>query len=139
MTIYHPKKRTADIPLVPMLDILAILLIFFIVHTELKRPLNVLQLALPQTRHLEGEEGNPNALVLEIGEDGSLALGGKKLTMAELTEALERTLRRTPQAAVQLSADEGASTGRLVEVIDKLAEAGLKAEDIPIRILHAEN
>ncbi len=139
MTIYHPKKRTADIPLVPMLDILAILLIFFIVHTELKRPLNVLQLALPQTRHLEGEEGNPNALVLEIGEDGSLALGGKKLTMAELTEALERTLRRTPQAAVQLSSDEGASTGRLVEVIDKLAEAGLKAEDIPIRILHAEN
>lgn len=139
MTIYHPKKRTADIPLVPMLDILAILLIFFIVHTEFKRPLNVLQLALPQTRHLEGEEGNPNALVLEIGEDGSLALGGKKLTMAELTEALERTLRRTPQAAVQLSADEGASTGRLVEVIDKLAEAGLKAEDIPIRILHAEN
>lgn len=139
MTIYHPKKRTADIPLVPMLDILAILLIFFIVHTELKRPLNVLQLALPQTHHLEGEEGDPNALVLEIGEDGSLALGGKKLTTAELTEALKQTLCQTPQAAVQLSADEGASTGRLIEVIDKLAEAGLKAEDIPIRILHSEN
>ena len=44
MNIYTRKIPTMGITIVPMLDILTILLIFFIVHTEFKRQVSVLNL-----------------------------------------------------------------------------------------------
>lgn len=38
MQFYRKKGRTMGVPIVPMIDILTILLIFFIVHTQWKKP-----------------------------------------------------------------------------------------------------
>lgn len=38
MQFYRKKARSMGVPIVPMIDILTILLIFFIVHTQWKKP-----------------------------------------------------------------------------------------------------
>lgn len=134
MRIYTRKPVLSGINIVPMLDILTILLIFFIVHTEFKRQTNVLKLDLPQTHALAGENGNADDILLELGADGSLAFAGRELAPADLATAVQEALRTRPDAHIQVSAAEGSSMGRFIEVMDILSEAGIQAEEIPVRI-----
>lgn len=134
MDIYNCKHTVQGIPIVPMLDILTILLIFFIVHTEFKHQINVLKLDLPRTRHLSGETADNHHILLEVGADGSLALGGRSLTSGELAPALQELVRENPQATVQISAAESSSMGRFMEVMDTLTAAGIQIEEVPVQI-----
>lgn len=134
MKIYTRKPILQGINIVPMLDILAILLIFFIEQTEFKRQVSVLHLDIPETRHLAGSTGDRNQILLEVGADGELALGGKILTAEEMPEAVQQLLRDNPEATIQVSAAQGAELGRFIQVLDTLNEAGLSMDDVPIRI-----
>lgn len=134
MKIYSRKPRQEGIPLVPMLDILTILLIFFIVHTELKHRVNVINLDLPRTHHLAGKQDNADAVLLELGPDGSIVLDGKALGAADLPEAIRRLRQANPSASIQFAASEAAAMGRFIEVLDCLTSAGLRVEQVPVRI-----
>lgn len=134
MLIYTRKATALGISIVPMLDILTILLIFFIVHTEFKRQVTVLDIALPQTHNIAGEKGDKNQILLEVAEDGTIALDGKVITADQLTTAVRDIRSETPDATVQVSAARGASMGRFIQIMDILTAAGLPVEEIPVRI-----
>lgn len=136
MTIYTHKPTAQGILIVPMLDILTILLIFFIVHTEFKRQVQVLPMNLPRTQHLAGESGDGDSILLEVGADGNLALKGQLIETSSLEESVRALLRENPDAHLQVAAADGASLGRFIEVMDLLTAAGLHAEQVPIRIQH---
>lgn len=134
MNIYTRKFAQQGIPIVPMLDILTILLIFFIVHTEFKRQVNVLQLDVPQTHHLAGSQGDKNSILLEVADDGTIAFNGSIIPAEQLVTAVRELLQQNPAARIQLSAAGGSSMGRFIEVLDTLTAAGLDVDQIPIRI-----
>ena len=134
MKIYERKFGQQGIPIVPMLDILTILLIFFIVHTEFKRQVSVLKLDAPRTHHLAGTQGDKNSILLEVGDDGDIAFNGRIVPAGELVSAVRELLQQNPQARIQVSAAGGSSMGRFVEVLDTLTAAGLNVEEIPVRI-----
>ncbi len=134
MNIYRKKTGSLGIPIVPMLDILTILLIFFIVHTEFKHQVSVLEIALPRTQHLSGEKGDDSQVLLEVAADGSIALGGRVIARDELLPALRELLERAPQSRLQVAAADESALGDLMQVLDTLDEAGLQVEQIPLRI-----
>ena len=137
MKLYERKFGQQGIPIVPMLDILTILLIFFIVHTEFKRQVNVLKLDVPQTHHLAGTQGDRNSILLEVADDGSIAFNGKLTPADQLVAEVRELLRQNPAATIQLSAAGGASMARFIEVLDTLTAAGLDVEQVPVRIDYA--
>ena len=134
MKIYHRPAGGQGIPIVPMLDILTILLIFFIVHTEFKHQVSVLNLDVPQTQHLAGVQGDRNSILLEVADDGSIAFNGKVISSSQLVEEVRTLQQQNPQARIQLSAAAASSMARFIEVLDELTAAGLDVEQIPVRI-----
>ena len=134
MKLYERKFGQQGIPIVPMLDILTILLIFFIVHTEFKRQVNVLKLDVPQTRHLAGTQGDKDSILLEVADDGSIAFAGKLIPEGELIPRVRDLLKQQPQTRIQLSAAGASSMARFIEVLDSLTAAGVQVEEIPVRI-----
>ena len=134
MNIYKRKHAVQGIPIVPMLDILTILLIFFIVQTEFKRQVNVLKVDLPRTENISGETGNRNDILLELSSDGQIALAGRAIAANELPAAVRQILAENPQANIQVAAAEGSSMGKFIEILDTLTAAGLNVDEIPIRI-----
>lgn len=134
MKLYERKFAQQGLPIVPMLDILTILLIFFIVHTEFKRQVSVLNLDIPQTHHLAGTQGDNNSILLEVADDGSIAFNGSLIPAGQLVEQVQELMRRNPSASIQLSTAGGASMARFIEVLDTLTAAGLQVEHIPVRI-----
>ncbi|MBR5878391.1 MAG: biopolymer transporter ExbD [Akkermansia sp.] len=137
MKIYHRPADRQGIPIVPMLDILTILLIFFIVHTEFKHQVSVLNLDVPQTQHLAGTQGDRNSILLEVGDDGSIAFNGKVISSSQLVEEVRALQQHNPHARIQLSAAAASSMARFIEVLDELTAAGLDVEQIPVRIDYA--
>ncbi len=134
MKLYERKFAQQGIPIVPMLDILTILLIFFIVHTEFKRQVSVLHLDVPQTHHLAGTQGDRNSILLEVADDGSIAFNGKLVPAEQLVTAVRELMMQNPKATIQVSAAGGSSMARFVEVLDTLTAAGLNVEQVPVRI-----
>ena len=136
MKLYERQFAQQGIPIVPMLDILTILLIFFIVHTEFKRQVSVLQLDVPQTHHLAGTQGDRNSILLEVADDGTIAFNGKLVPAEQLVAAVRELMKQNPQARIQVSAAGGSSMARFVEVLDTLTAAGINVEQVPVRIDH---
>ena len=134
MKLYERQFAQQGIPIVPMLDILTILLIFFIVHTEFKRQVSVLQLDVPQTHHLAGTQGDRNSILLEVADDGTIAFNGKLVPAGQLVAAVRELMKQNPQARIQVSAAGGSSMARFVEVLDTLTAAGINVEQVPVRI-----
>ena len=134
MNIYSRKPVLQGIPIVPMLDILTILLIFFIVQTEFKRQVNVLNLDLPRTESLSGETGKSDDVLLEVGADGRIALAGRELTEQEIPTAVQELLLKNPSTRLQVAAADGSSMGHFIHVLDILSEAGFNIDEIPVRI-----
>lgn len=134
MKLYERQFAQQGIPIVPMLDILTILLIFFIVHTEFKRQVSVLQLDVPQTHHLAGTQGDRNSILLEVADDGTIAFNGKLVPAEQLIAAVRELMKQNPQARIQVSAAGGSSMARFVEVLDTLTAAGINVEQVPVRI-----
>ena len=134
MNIYVRKTPAMGITIVPMLDILTILLIFFIVHTEFKRQVSVLNLDLPQTHNLVGEKGDNDSVLLEVGADGAIAFGGNVITEQQLPALVQEQLEKNPDCTIQVSAADSSSLGRFLQVLDQLTAAGINVEEVPVRI-----
>lgn len=90
MQFYRKKGRTMGVPIVPMIDILTILLIFFIVHTQWKKPQTLLKIDVPGAEFIEGAPSTEQRAVLAVTEDIHLperVPGGNRRTAGRPGEA----------------------------------------------------
>ena len=127
MRFYTRKKRSPQLIIVSLIDILAILLIFFIVSTTFRKEQPRLQINLPESQSAEvvaAEKSEP--LVLRIKSADAITLGAEPVAIEGLASAL-RTARKTfPDRPIAMQADREAPFGVVVKVLDALKQAGVK-------------
>ena len=116
------RRRARTIGLTPLIDVVFILLLFFMLASRLT-PLHSVPLQAPGA----GEEDalRSAALLLRIGTDGGLDLNGEALTAAELEAALQTRLARRPDLEVVVEPADGVALQRTLRVLDRLTEAGV--------------
>lgn len=134
MQFYRKKAGSMGIPIVPMIDILTILLIFFIVHTQWKKPQILLKIDVPGAEFIEGESSRQARSVLAVNGQSSISLDGRLVELDELPAALARLKKEKPDIQMQLDMDKKAEFGALVGIWDALTAAGIDAGDVPARI-----
>ncbi len=122
-------------PIITLIDILAILLIFFIVTTTFKEQQSLLDIKVPQSSALDGAATESSRITLAVSAEGVLELDGKPLDIDALPNALRSIKVRFPDRQLELKADEEAPLGVLIEIWDAAGAAGLKVADLPLRIL----
>lgn len=135
MKFYTQKRRQPTVPIVTLIDILAILLIFFIVTTTFKQRQSLLKVNLPKSSQMgESGEANPRT-VLALSKEGQVSLGDQVVPLEQLGEVLRTFRSQQPDVLLELKADEGAPLGRMVEVWDAAVAAGIDLGELPLRIL----
>lgn len=135
MKFHLKKRRIPAVPIVTLIDILAILLIFFIVTTTFKTKESLVKVNLPSSSEMEAARDEESRVPLALAEDGSISLGDRNVPLETLTAALEEFRQSRPNDRLELKADEGASLGLMVKVWDAANRAGLEIGDLPLRIL----
>ena len=120
------KKRTrqelnADIT--PLIDVVFLLLIFFMTSTVFKKSEMALLLNLPKTEDSEGVgEGKNKNIIIELSKN-ELAINGQKKDFSELNAYLETIKKKdTP---IDLRVDKDVVYSRLVTVLDGLKKYSL--------------
>lgn len=110
----------------PMIDVVFLLLLFFLLTSMYARP--QLPLDLPQSETaLTPAESDVH---VAIKADGSIHLNGEKTGMKDLSGELARIYGVSGKRELALASDKGVPFGLVVEVMDAARKAG--AEDISI-------
>lgn len=135
MKFYAPKHRTPTIPLVSLIDILAILLIFFIATTTFKKRETLVNVNLPQSSELRPGADPARRVALTLAKDETIHLGDQPVAIEDLAEALRRFKATRPGDRLELKADQEVPIGLLVKIWDAASRAEVKIEEIPLRIL----
>jgi len=125
MKFYARKKRMPVIIIVSLIDIFAILLMFFIVTTTFKSKQSELAINLPESKQSK-EAANPlDPLLIAVTKDETIMLDEQKLDGVEqLTEAIRG--RKDPNRPLALRADREVSFGFILKVMDALKDAGIR-------------
>jgi biopolymer transport protein ExbD len=111
----------AQLNLTPLIDVLFNLLIFVLATASIAA-VGELPIDLPGSA--TAGEGSPDPVVVSVGVDLSLAVGGAGVTLEGLEEAVALALGSGPQRGVVVRADRSVPTGVLVDVYDAAARAG---------------
>ncbi|HEY1048102.1 MAG TPA: biopolymer transporter ExbD [Prosthecobacter sp.] len=132
----RPKRRPVPtIPIVSLIDIMVILLIFFIATTTFKKDKMQVKITLPESKSLGGASDAASARVpITINEEQKIFLDGKPVELANLATAITSLKEAKPGLKLELEADTTAALGILVKVWDSLREAGFSINDVPARI-----
>ena len=125
MKIAVRKRRAPSIIIVSLVDILTILLIFFVVSTTFKRDQPEVQINLPDSKTSTKSSSELEHAVVSVNENDEVRLDGQIVGTEEL-EAAVRNLPATRRAALALQADKKASFGTIIKVMDALKLAGVK-------------
>ena len=127
MRFYTKRKRTPQIIIVSMIDIFAMLLIFFIVTTTFKTAQTELSIKLPESKTATQVDNPKDPIVLSITADEKIVLDDRSLkSVDDLGPALEELQKKTPERPLAMKADQKVSFGFLVQVLDSLKKAGVK-------------
>jgi biopolymer transport protein ExbD len=135
----RPRRRPVPtIPIVTLIDILVILLIFFIATTTFKKQKVEVRITLPESKALGGTSSAPEArTTIVVTKEQEIFLDGKPVDLDKLTIALTSLKEAKPGAKLELEADTDANLGVLVKIWDALRESGYSINDVPARIQRA--
>ncbi len=118
----HATKDEPEINITPMLDIVFIMLIFFIVTTSFIRETGV---EVNKPTALTAEPRPQGNVLIAIRDDDEIWMNKKQVEIHEVRPEVERAKAENPESAVVLIADRSSRTGMLVEVMDQVQAAGI--------------
>lgn len=122
------RQSAVHIDMTPMVDVMMLLVIFFMMSTvfivdEMGFALN---LPAAATAKQIGE-----AVSVSIYKDGKIAMDGRQVTQNELAAKIS-AMAGNPAAAVSIKADKEASHGQVVEAMDIIRKAGIAKMSIVV-------
>ena len=130
------KKRERSPNLVPLINIVFLLLIFFMLTGTLKRS-DIFDISPPES--LTGADAEAPELILLISKSNKLALNNQNIEFSELNTKLLNIVQEYPLQEVLIKADGKATSGTLSKVINVIREAGIKRAAIVTKTINVSN
>jgi biopolymer transport protein ExbD len=118
-----PAQDETELDMTPMLDIVFIMLIFFIVTTSFVKESGV-TVTTPQAQTSSQQE-NAN-IFIAITEAGEVWIDRRPVDPRSVRAIVARLHADNPEGSVIIQSDENAATGLLVEVMDQVRLAGVE-------------
>lgn len=135
MNLRTRRRPVPQIPIVSLIDIMVVLLIFFMFNTTFRTQTTRMQIALPESKSMgSSTQAQDVRVTLAITKANEIFLDGKASTIDALATALQQLKAAQPGARLELEADTDSSLGTLVKVWDALKTAGIPITDVPARI-----
>ncbi|MEP4685494.1 MAG: biopolymer transporter ExbD, partial [Rhodopirellula bahusiensis] len=112
--------------LTPLIDVVFLLLIFFLVTSEFEDEERRLDIVLPSATSAVPMTSKPREVVVDINADGTVFLRGKATPLKELELLLQKAVASNPtNQTVVIRADQNASFQPVVNVMDVCNRTGV--------------
>jgi biopolymer transport protein ExbD len=118
------RRRRAEINIVPLVDVLVVLIFFFLVSMQF-RNLTLLNLTLPKVESA-GKEQAVDSLRIGVDVEGNFFLNGKPIEEGALVEAVRELAQLRSDVPVIIMADENSLLRKVTFIMDTCRQAGLE-------------
>jgi len=116
MRLQRRNMKKARIEIIPMIDTIFFLLVFFMISTLSMSQFNGVPVNLPKAA--SGQQAAAESAAVTIDKHGRVFLNQEAIDKAALGEALRQQLVKNTDMLVVINADDGIEHGRVVEVMD---------------------
>lgn len=116
MSLVNRRRRSPTINIVPLVDVLTVLLFFFLVTMQFKQ-VSALNITVPEIESA-GRNEIKQQIVIAISPEGDLYLNERALELPQLAAALALAGENTPDLPVLLVADEAVALKHVTQVMD---------------------
>ena len=117
------EPEPATMQLAPMIDIVFLLLTFFIVTWQYTRSETELSVKVPTAEEGVQKNRGPGEIIINVLADGTIRIEGNNVDFAQLREKLTALAKNYENQPVRIRGDGGVSYQRIVEVIDTCQKA----------------
>jgi len=117
----QPIKNRRWLDLAPMIDVIFLLLIFFMLTSIYAKP--VIPVELPQAG--SSQEQEKTSIDIVIDSSGSMAINGKSTSEEMFAKTLLGMTNNPETAFITLYADQNISFGRFLSIMDKTRLCGI--------------
>lgn len=107
-----------EINLVPMIDCMLILLIFFMVATTVKHMEKELPIELPFSSAAIPKDAGENLLILAVDAQGNKYLGSTAISREDLFRTLDKAGRQTVKPRIRIDADRNTRYEDIIELVE---------------------
>lgn len=131
MRVPRHDSRKARIEIIPMIDIIFFLLVFFMISTLSMTINRGLPVTLPKAA--SSQKDLRDSFTITVTQDGTLFLNKEPTTLSALGQRVKAGLDQEPELVVIISADDQALHGAIVAVMDEVRLAGVSRLAIAVR------
>jgi biopolymer transport protein ExbD len=121
----RPEPHVLGFQIAPMVDILLVLLCFFIVTWNFARKENELDVKVPSAQNAKDSNPVVNQTVLNVKADGSVIWNRKPIALQELAVKLKELSGYFPDYAIIVRGDERVPFRFIAAVLDTCREANI--------------
>jgi biopolymer transport protein ExbD len=120
---FQIKRRRGRIEIVPMIDIMFFMLVFFMLFSTLDKAKAGIEVELPKTVNIGAAK--TNMVVISINKNGQVFFGQNPVDLDQLQIELHREIEKDPQTSFIIRPDAAVSYGEIIRVTDLLASEGI--------------
>jgi biopolymer transport protein ExbD len=121
----HLQSEPGGIAIAPMVDVVFLLLIFFLVTWNFARYETELDVKVPTAREGKETRRSVGEVILNVKKDGTIVLNRREMSHEALEAALTRIAGLYPDQAVILRGDQDVNYRHVVEVLDVCRAANI--------------
>ena len=122
-----PKRRQSreddlDINITPMLDIVFIMLIFFIVTTSFVKEPGI----DPRRATAETSEPKPHGnILIGVSPDGQIWMNIRRIEITDIRQMVEEAVNENPESSAVVVSDQESPTGVVIDIMDQVRAGGV--------------
>ncbi|QDT11046.1 ExbD/TolR family protein [Planctomycetes bacterium K23_9] len=133
MSRRRENPEEATINLTPMIDVVFLLVIFFMVGSKFSEADSRMQVSVPSVGEMRSLTRVPDARVIEVSADGSVSLDRSPVTLEQLSITLSQQIENYPGLKVTVRADGANSFQKVAEVMQVVDSSGVQRMGIVAR------
>jgi biopolymer transport protein ExbD len=123
----------SEVNLTPMLDVVFIMLIFFIVTASFVKEAGIEITRPPAATAVRQEKGN---IIVAITAENQIWIDRRAVSPKSLRANIERLHAENPQGSLIIQADEKSENGLLVRVMDAARQAGITSISLAAEVIN---
>jgi len=120
----RPKRQGLGIDMAPLIDIVFLLLIFFMLNTTFSNP--AIPMVLPKSSSSQGEVHESEVLVVSCDAEGKIYINRDEVALADYTEKLKVAMDDMGLKSVHFKGDETVPYKRYMQIVDASTAAGVE-------------
>ena len=113
-----------DFPMTPMIDMVFLLLVFFMTVSTLAQSNQRMKLDLPESASSEVPDNLSNRGTISLDANGQIFIGSQSRTLDQMQASIRESLASNPDLRIHLRADQATSYEAIKKVLRACAEAG---------------